>query len=392
MKITRTTTPIIDAISKIHITGNITPRQWYKRITIKMRNGNTKPDLYAINLLSEILYWYRPMEVRDESTGEFIGYKRRFDGEYLQRSYASIGNMFGVSKDTAKDTVDRMKAMGLVGTIVKDIQDRHGNMMFNALHIYPIPEAIAELASSDCDDCSFEVLARPSPVRGGGQVSHRGGGQVSYTNTESTVTETTKEKEEIGNFPRSPLAGDCSQTSNKFDVGTNIDAKPQRENENDTSEYLKAKSAKQKAAPKPKAKPAARAQFANQVDRDDYPCTKAALYAIERHVAQSGGKHNFWVDANTSRPVIQLAHIEQVERNLTDLAEYFDTMPGTIPEIAASLMMEMYEVRGAKHKVKGKKTPVDLAFLACIGLKDPHTGCDFEGQDLCGWFANSSGT
>ena len=238
------------------------------------------------------------------------------------------------------------------------------------------------------------MVSTPSTPDGQGASTPDGQALVRHavTNLTKQPTKEITYKEEIGNFPRSPLAGDCSQTSNKFDADTNIDAKPQRENENDTSEYLKAKSAKQKAAPKPKAKPAARAKFANQVDRDDYPCTKAALYAIERHVAQSGGKHNFWVDANTSRPVIQLAHIEQVERNLTDLAEYFDTMPGTIPEIAASLMMEMYEVRGAKHKVKGKKTPVDLAFLACIGLKDPHTGCDFEGQDLCGWFANSSGT
>lgn len=213
--------------------------------------------------------------------------------------------------------------------------------------------------------------------------------------TENTPEITSKNKEDHFNFWHSPLAGECSQTPNEFDECANIDAGHQRQkNENefpDTSEYLEKKAAKQASKPA-KAKREQRALFANQVSRNDYPCTKAALYAIERHVAQSGGKHNFWVDANTSRPVIQLDHIAQVERNLTDLAEYFDTMPGTIPERAVSLMMEMYEVRGAKHKVKGKKTPVDLAFLACIGLKDPHSGCDYEGMDLCGWFANFSGT
>ena len=392
MKITRNTTPDTDAISAIPMSGNIVPSSWMQLIRMPNGKQGTKPDIYAIHLLSELVYWYRNAEVRDEETGRLVEIKKRFKADYVQRSHKQIAEYFGVSTDTSKEIISRLKSMGLIETIIQKKLERIGKKpLFNVMYIRLIPEAIArlqlngEMFSTSKDDDDEEDLSGKDATNPEWQGSP-------HIYRDYGCTETTKEKEEICNFPRSPLAGDCSQTSNKFDVDTNIDAKPQRENENDTSEYLKAKSAKQKAAPKPKAKPAARAKFANQVDRDDYPCTKAALYAIERHVAQSGGKHNFWVDANTSRPVIQLAHIEQVERNLTDLAEYFDTMPGTIPEIAASLMMEMYEVRGAKHKVKGKKTPVDLAFLACIGLKDPHTGCDFEGQDLCGWFANSSGT
>ena len=62
---------ILDAMAEIHITGNITPSIWYK--TILRDNG--KPYLLAIAILSDIVYWYRPMEMRDERTGGIIGWK-----------------------------------------------------------------------------------------------------------------------------------------------------------------------------------------------------------------------------------------------------------------------------------------------------------------------------
>ena len=52
----------VDAIGQMNITGNVTPPNWYK--TILRDNG--KPYLLAICILSEICYWYRPKEIRDE--------------------------------------------------------------------------------------------------------------------------------------------------------------------------------------------------------------------------------------------------------------------------------------------------------------------------------------
>lgn len=42
--------------------GNMTPQIWYKTITKK----TGKPYLLAITLLSDIVYWYKPIVVRDE--------------------------------------------------------------------------------------------------------------------------------------------------------------------------------------------------------------------------------------------------------------------------------------------------------------------------------------
>lgn len=46
--------------------GNIIPDEWYVRFT----NGRGSPDLPLISILSEIVYWYRPKEIRDPLTGE----------------------------------------------------------------------------------------------------------------------------------------------------------------------------------------------------------------------------------------------------------------------------------------------------------------------------------
>ena len=61
---------IVDKMMQLGISGNIIPNSWYK--TIRYESG--KPNLVAITLLSDIVYWYRPQEKRDELTGETIGF------------------------------------------------------------------------------------------------------------------------------------------------------------------------------------------------------------------------------------------------------------------------------------------------------------------------------
>ena len=73
----------VDQTGQIRLTGNVTPQIWYRTIT----RENGKPHLLAIAILSDIVYWYRPAEVRDESSGNITGYRKRFRADMLQRSY-----------------------------------------------------------------------------------------------------------------------------------------------------------------------------------------------------------------------------------------------------------------------------------------------------------------
>ena len=58
----RTGNETVDQISGMEITGNVIPPAWYR--TIRKETG--KPYLNAIIILSDIVYWYRAIEVRDK--------------------------------------------------------------------------------------------------------------------------------------------------------------------------------------------------------------------------------------------------------------------------------------------------------------------------------------
>ena len=66
----------VDRMANFAITGNVVPQTWYR--TILRETG--KPHLLAIMILSDIVYWYRPKEVRDEVTGHFGDMKNGLQG------------------------------------------------------------------------------------------------------------------------------------------------------------------------------------------------------------------------------------------------------------------------------------------------------------------------
>lgn len=85
----------------MNFSGNIIPETWYS--TIKYTNG--KPNLNAIIILADIVYWYRPREVRDEATGQLIGYRKKFKSDMLQRTYEQFAKKFGLSKRQATEAI-----------------------------------------------------------------------------------------------------------------------------------------------------------------------------------------------------------------------------------------------------------------------------------------------
>ena len=47
---------IVDEVGRINISGNIIPMVWFQAI----RYPNGKPNVNAIIILADIVYWYRP--------------------------------------------------------------------------------------------------------------------------------------------------------------------------------------------------------------------------------------------------------------------------------------------------------------------------------------------
>ena len=110
--------------------GNIIDNNWFKTI---QRNG--KADLIAINILADIVYWYRPTIIRDEATGNNISFKKKFAADLLQRSYESYAKQFGLSKRQVTDAITRLDEIGVVKKVFRNIRTKTGMFISNVLYL-----------------------------------------------------------------------------------------------------------------------------------------------------------------------------------------------------------------------------------------------------------------
>ena len=110
----------VDRMTYFGITGNVTPHAWFK--TILKDNG--RPHLLAIELLADIVYWYRPQEVRDEQTGQLIRYQKKFSGEMLQKSYDAYAEFFGEKKRIVKEAMDVLVRLGVVKRQFRNVKTK----------------------------------------------------------------------------------------------------------------------------------------------------------------------------------------------------------------------------------------------------------------------------
>ncbi|UYL94207.1 DNA replication initiation protein [Geobacillus phage vB_GthS_PT9.1] len=132
--------PIVDEIGKINFEGTVIPHNWFN--AIKFNSG--KPDVVAIVLLSEIVYWYRPTIVKDEMTGRIKEVRKRFKADLLQRSYESFAEQFGFTKRQVKDALKRLEDAGLIVREFRDIY-ASGRVFANTLFIRLNPQKVLEI-------------------------------------------------------------------------------------------------------------------------------------------------------------------------------------------------------------------------------------------------------
>ncbi|MDL2343015.1 hypothetical protein QOL99_02500 [Deinococcus sp. MIMF12] len=134
-------TPVVEAIGRLSITGNTIPHVWYQRS--EFRSDANRPDRNMITIVSDIVYWYRPREVRNEEEGGiFVGYERKFARDKLQYNYERRGAVFGMSDREVSDACNRAQKKGLL-KIEYRTERIKGKLLHNIVYIELIPEAIA---------------------------------------------------------------------------------------------------------------------------------------------------------------------------------------------------------------------------------------------------------
>lgn len=137
----------VDAMGTMSLSGNIVPQIWYKTIT----KETGKPYLLAITLLADIVYWYRPTEIRDEASGQVTGWHKKFKGELLQKTYQQYADLFGESKRTIKAALDRLEDIGVIRKEFRDIECENGITVYNLMYIDLNVDMLARLTYPDME-------------------------------------------------------------------------------------------------------------------------------------------------------------------------------------------------------------------------------------------------
>ena len=133
--------PVCQQMLNCRLTGNITPISWYRNILTE----SGKPDVVAIILLSDILYWYTPIMTRDEHTGDVIGIQQKFQADKLQKTYQEYADIFGFSKNQIKNAIDNLVSQNLITREFRHIKTGSGLAITNVMYIEPNIDKIVEI-------------------------------------------------------------------------------------------------------------------------------------------------------------------------------------------------------------------------------------------------------
>ena len=144
-KIRKTTIASVDALYNVEFSGNIIPHTWYG--TIQTEIG--KPDMNAIAILSEILYWHRPREsCGDGDSGETV-LEKRFASDMLQLSYGQLNKKFHLSKAQCRRAMKNLERLGVIKRHLRDLETDAGDSLNNVMFIEMFSDRLLQLTFPD---------------------------------------------------------------------------------------------------------------------------------------------------------------------------------------------------------------------------------------------------
>ncbi|MGH0051939.1 MAG: hypothetical protein ACQ5SW_00930 [Sphaerochaetaceae bacterium] len=139
--------PICLEVEALPRSGNNVPNAWYQHLKHDGGKKEPKANFAAIAILSEIVWWYRPTEQRDELTGQSLPPTRKFKGDKLQMSYAALAQKFGMSKRQATNACKYLSDKGLITLEFRTLKLPDGRKLNNVLYVEPIPSEISKISS-----------------------------------------------------------------------------------------------------------------------------------------------------------------------------------------------------------------------------------------------------
>ena len=133
----------VEEIGKMKWEGNIIPNTWYQHIKFPKSN---KPNRLAIEILAEIIYWYRPVEVRDEISLKTIGWRKKFKSDVWQVNYEKLQEKFGATRAEVKSAVDLLVDLKLIKRTFRNFKTDEGLFLSNVMYLEPIVTELGRIS------------------------------------------------------------------------------------------------------------------------------------------------------------------------------------------------------------------------------------------------------
>jgi DnaD/phage-associated family protein len=160
---------VVDQIGEMEIVGNIVPHLWYKNITF----SSGKAHFVGITLLADIMYWYRPTMIRDES-GMIVGARTKFKGDMLQKSYQAFADTYGFTKRQVKDAVDFLVEHHLLIREFRTISSS-SLILNNVMYVQPVAGNVKRVMEERCSVSELVSICPPvTPERTTSSLSNDG--------------------------------------------------------------------------------------------------------------------------------------------------------------------------------------------------------------------------
>jgi len=131
----------IDKLYEADITGNLIPSTWCHKIT----GSNGKPNMNAIMILAEILYWHRPKVEYVKGDPENIHLLKRFKADLLQLSYGKLEQKFNLTKDQCRRALDLLEDQGLIKRHFRTVTIGDGRRLNNVMYIELITDKLLSM-------------------------------------------------------------------------------------------------------------------------------------------------------------------------------------------------------------------------------------------------------
>ena len=200
---------VVNQIGEMEIVGNIVPHLWYKNITF----SSGKAHFVAITLLADIVYWYRPTMIRDDS-GMIVGARTKFKGDMLQKSYQAFADTYGFTKRQVKDAIDFLVEHHLLVREFRTISSS-SIILNNVMYVQPVAGNVKRVMEERCNVSDLVSICTPvTPERTTSSTSTEGLSpqeEGSPEVEERTYTESTS-KNSSENQEEEQGAGECPIT------------------------------------------------------------------------------------------------------------------------------------------------------------------------------------